>query len=132
MSDQASLREAMPIVGGFPTYPNAKGFPVADRSGIKPLDLKVLVRPDPAETKSAGGIIIPDAVSDKQKFAVVKATLIAVGPNAFREWGDGNAPQAGARILMAQYAGARVKGDDEADYILMNDEDVIAVLEAGQ
>lgn len=101
-------------------------------SGITPLDLKVLVRPDPAETKSIGGIIIPDSVSDKQKFAVVKATLVAVGPNAFREWGEGNAPEPSNRILMAQYAGARVKGADDIDYILMNDEDVIAILGDGQ
>lgn len=101
-------------------------------SGITPLDLKVLVRPDPAETKSLGGIIIPDTVSDKQKFAAVKAALIAAGPNAFREWGEGNAPKAGDRILMAQYAGARVKGADDIDYVLLNDEDVVAILGAGQ
>lgn len=97
-------------------------------SGIEPVDLKVLVRPDPAEERTAGGIIIPDATKDKQKFAAVKATLISKGPNAFREWGEGNAPDPGQRILMAQYAGARVKGADDQDYVLMNDEDVIAVL----
>lgn len=101
-------------------------------SGIEPLDLKVLVRPDTADKVSAGGIIIPDATADRQKFAVVKATLIEAGSNAFKEWGLGNAPKAGARILMAQYAGARVKGQDEADYVLMNDEDVIALLKEEQ
>lgn len=97
-------------------------------SGIEPLDLKVLVRPDSAETKTAGGIIIPDATADRQKFAVLKATLIESGSNAFKEWGVGNAPKAGSRILMAQYAGARVKGQDGEEYILMNDEDVVALL----
>lgn len=99
-------------------------------SGIKPLDVKVLVLPEPTEQVSKGGIIMPDTVKDRNKFAVVKATLIDTGPNAFAEWGAGNAPQAGDRILMAQYAGARVKGADEQEYILMNDEDVVAVLEA--
>lgn len=101
-------------------------------SGVTPLDVKVLVRPDPVEEKTKGGLIIPETVSDKQKFAIVKATLIASGPNAFSEWGSGNGPEVGTRILMAQYAGARVTGDDGQDYILMNDEDVVAVLEAGQ
>lgn len=100
-------------------------------SGIQPLDLKVLAMPDAAVTK-IGSIHVPEAIADKQKYAAIKATLIATGPNAFREWGDGNAPKAGDRILMAQYAGARVKGSDENDYILMNDEDVIAVLEVSQ
>lgn len=97
-------------------------------SGIKPLDVKVLVLPDVVEEVTKGGIILAPQFSDKQKFAVVKATLTAVGPNAFAEWGGDNAPEAGSRILMAQYAGARVKGDDGQDYILMNDEDVIASL----
>lgn len=97
-------------------------------SGIEPLDLKVLVRPDTAETKTKGGIIIPDSTADRQKFAVTKATLTAVGDNAFKEWGLGNAPAAGSRILMAQYAGARVKGLDGQEYILMNDEDVLAII----
>lgn len=98
-------------------------------SGIEPLDLKVLVRPDTADKVSAGGIIIPDATADRQKFAVVKATLIEAGSNAFKEWGVGNAPKAGSRILMAQYAGARVKGQDGEDYVLMNDEDCIALIQ---
>lgn len=97
-------------------------------SGIQPLDVKVLVLPEAVEEVTKGGIILAPTITDKQKFAVVKATLVAVGPNAFSEWGGGNAPEAGSRILMAQYAGARVKGDDGQDYILMNDEDCIAVL----
>lgn len=102
-------------------------------SGITPLDLKVLVRPDGAD-KKIGSIHIPDAISDRQKFAVVKATTIAVGANAFNEWLKGKepsevpVPEAGSRILMAQYAGARVKGQDGEDYVLMNDEDCIALL----
>lgn len=100
-------------------------------SGIQPLDLKVLALPDAAVTK-IGSIHVPETIADKQKYAAIKATLVAAGPNAFREWGDGNAPKPGDRILMAQYAGARVKGSDDTDYVLMNDEDVVAVLEAVQ
>ena len=101
-------------------------------SGIEPLDLKVLVRPDAAEEVTKGGIIIPDDTKARNKFAVLKATLIEAGANAFKEWGIGNAPAAGARILMAQYAGARVKGADDQEYILMNDEDVLAIIEEKQ
>ena len=101
-------------------------------SGIEPLDLKVLVRPDTAEEVTKGGIIIPDNTRDKNKFAVTKATLIASGDNAFKEWGIGKAPAVGSRILMAQYAGARVKGRDGQEYILMNDEDVLATIKEEQ
>lgn len=101
-------------------------------SGIEPLDLKVLVRPDTAEEVTKGGIIIPDQTKDRNKFAVVKATLVESGSNAFKEWGIGNSPAAGSRILMAQYAGARVKGLDGQDYVIMNDEDVLAIIKEEQ
>lgn len=99
-------------------------------SGIEPVDVKVVVLPDPPKEKSSGGIFIPDQVKTQEKFAAVKATLVAVGPNAFAEWGAGNGPEVGSRVLMAQYAGANVKGEDGADYRLCNDEDIVAVLKA--
>lgn len=103
-------------------------------SGIEPLDLKVLVRPKAAEKLTAGGIIVPDAVADRQKYAVTEGVLVAAGDNAFDEWLKGKhpsqviTPKVGDRVLHAQYAGARVKGEDGEDYLLMNDEDVVAVL----
>lgn len=96
-------------------------------SGIRPLDLAVLVLPDRAKDKSAGGIFIPDAVKDRDKFAVVKGTLIEAGPNAFAEWGEGNGPEQGSRVYTAQYAGARAKGADGEEYTLMKDADIVAV-----
>lgn len=101
-------------------------------SGITPLDVKVLVKPDPVEEVTKGGIFIPDAAQDKAKYAGTKATLMAVGPNAFAEWGEGNGPAPGARVLYAQYMGARQKGDDGEDYVVMNDADVICTIEGGQ
>lgn len=94
-------------------------------SGITPLDVKVLVKPDPVEEKTAGGIILADTTKEKSKYAATKGTLVAKGPNAFAEWGADAAPADGARVLYAQYAGSRFKGDDGEDYIVMNDEDVI-------
>lgn len=131
-----ALADAMTRVTGEEHYEatNAKGLRVVlskrlNNSGITPLDLKVLVRPDPAEEVSKGGIIIPDSTKDRQKFAVTKATIVAVGANAFRDWGEVFSPAPGERILHAQYAGARVKGEDGEDYIIMNDEDVVAWVE---
>lgn len=100
---------------------------MTNASGIYPLDVKVLVKPDPVEEMTKGGIILADTTKEKSKYAATKGTLIAKGPNAFREWGENNAPIDGARILHAQYAGARFKADDGEDYIVMNDEDVIGL-----
>lgn len=94
-------------------------------SGISPMDVKVLVKPEAVEEKTAGGIILADVTKDRNKYAATRGMLIAVGPNAFAEWGAGNAPVEGSRVLFAQYAGSRFKGDDGEEYVVMNDEDVI-------
>lgn len=105
---------------------------MTNNSGIKPLDMRVLVYPDPPEEVTPGGIIIiPDAV-EKEKYAAVKATLVAVGTNA---WAEAmahpafTAPQPGQRVMIAKYGGVMVKGADGKDYRVMNDTDVTATLE---
>jgi chaperonin GroES len=103
---------------------------MTNTSGLQPVDVKVLVRPDPVEEKTAGGIILADTTKDQKKYAATRGTLISRGPNAFAEWGDGNAPIDGARIVFAQYSGLRIKGDDGEDCLLMNDEDVVGLVAA--
>jgi chaperonin GroES len=102
-------------------------------SGIIPLDVKVLVRPDKVEEKTAGGVYLADTTRDKEKYASVKATVTAVGASAFDDWSGGEIkPKAGERVVIAQYAGVNIKGDDGLEYRLCNDEDIIARLEAVQ
>lgn len=101
-------------------------------SGIIPLDLRVLVKPDAAETK-IGSIALPDSVIEQKKFAGTKATLVAVGSNAFKEWGDeADRPEPGSRVHFAQYSGARVKGEDGEDYVIMNDADLTSIVEVAR
>lgn len=98
-------------------------------SGITPLDLRIVVKPDPVEEVSKGGIVLPGTAIDKAKYAATKATLVAMGDNAFREWGvEARKPEPGDRVLYAQYTGAREKGADGEDYVVMNDADLIAVI----
>jgi len=104
-----------------------------NRSGLLPVDLRILVKPDPVEEVSKGGIILADTTRDRQKYAATKATLIAAGDNAFKEWGEGaRKPQPGDRVIYAQYTGAREKGADGEDYCVMNDADLLAVIEVAQ
>lgn len=100
-------------------------------SGIEPLDVRVLVRPDPIEERTKGGIFLPDQVKEQEKYATVKGTLVAVGVNAFAEARANpafHAPKPGDRVMIAKYGGVVVKGDDGEDYRVMNDEDIVAVL----
>jgi len=99
-------------------------------SGVEPLDLRVVIKPDPPE-KKIGSIIIPDVEVDRQKYAATKGTLVAVGENAFSEAARTPGfvrPQPGDRIMYGKYAGTTFKGVDGEEYLVANDEDVIGRL----
>lgn len=103
-----------------------------NNSGIKPLDMRVLVRPDPVEKRTAGGIILPESALEQKEHAQVKATLVAVGINAWCEakvTRGFEAPKPGARVMIAKYGGVLVTGADGQEYRIMNDQDITAVLE---
>ena len=96
-------------------------------SGFIPVDLRVLVKPEKARTK-IGSIELPDSAIEKAKYAGTKATLIAAGSNAFREWGDGALkPKPGDLVHFAQYSGARFQGEDGEDYVVLNDGDLTGI-----
>lgn len=99
-----------------------------NNSGLEPYDLRVVIRPDPPETRTKGGIILPDMEVDNQKYAATKGTLIAAGANAFGDWGGEKRPSPGDRIMYGKYAGTTFKGVDGEDYLVCNDEDVIGRL----
>lgn len=102
-------------------------------SGITPLDHTVLLLPDKTEEITKGGIIIPDQTKDRQQFAATTATLVAIGMNAFGDWGGLNArPKVSQTVLTAKYAGMRQKGADGVDYILCKDEELVAVYAAAE
>lgn len=98
-----------------------------NKSGIQPVEFKVLVKQDEVEKQTDGGIIIPTQASERQQWAETKATLIAVGGNAFSDWEDPK-PKAGDRVIVRQYAGYNVTGDDEQSYQVCNDKDISALL----
>ena len=105
--------------------------PMVNPSGIQPLDQRVLVLPDPVEERTAGGIILPDQHKEREKFAAMKATLVAVGVNAWAEAAQASAfikPVPGDRVLISKYGGVLITGGDGKDYRIMNDEDVTAIL----
>jgi co-chaperonin GroES (HSP10) len=96
-------------------------------SGFIPFDTRVIVKPDPTETK-VGSILMPDAVTEKNKWAQTKATLIAAGCNAFRDWGvDAAKPAPNDRIVIGKYVGNTHIGADGQEYTVCNDEDVLAL-----
>ena len=87
---------------------------------IKPLADRVLVKPAPAETKTAGGIIIPDTAKEKP----LQGEVLAVG-NGTKD--EEMILKPGDTVLYGKYAGNEVELDG-VKYIIMRQSDVLAIL----
>ena len=87
---------------------------------IKPLADRVLIKPAPAEEKTAGGIIIPDTAKEKP----LQGEVLAAG-NGTKD--EEMVLKAGDTVLYGKYAGTEVELDGEK-YWIMRQSDVLAVL----
>lgn len=102
-----------------------------NESGINPVHFNVVVKLDKVEEKTAGGIILPDAVKTQDKLAAEKGVLVAVSPLAFGyaspdEWGEAKKPTSGDRVLFARYSGTRREVNGQ-EYVILKDDAIIAV-----
>ena len=86
---------------------------------VKPLADRVLVKTEKTESKTSGGIIIPDTAQEKTQIA----SVIAVGTDK-----EKIKVNPGQRIMYDKYAGTQVKIDGE-DHLILKAEDIIAVIE---
>jgi chaperonin GroES len=96
---------------------------------IHPLLHTVLIVPDEVETKTESGIIIPELVTEKERKAVEYGTVVRVGPRAFLDYGRSpDILSKGDRVTYNRYAGKTVKDVDGTEYILINDQDILALV----
>lgn len=93
---------------------------------VRPLQDRVLVTRLEEETKTAGGIIIPD--NNKEKPAQGK--VVSVGPGYRNQDGSMRAldVKEGDTILFGKYAGTEVKVEG-SDYLIMREDDILGVLQ---
>lgn len=94
---------------------------------IRPLHDRVLVKRLAAETKTTGGIVIPDSATEKP----IKGEVIAVGKGKLLENGDLRPLDLknGDKILFGKYSGTEVKIDGE-ELLVMREDDIMAVIDA--
>jgi chaperonin GroES len=85
---------------------------------LKPLSDRVLIKPAPAEQKTAGGIIIPDSAKEKP----LKGEIIAVGPGTKDETMQ---LAVGDSVLYGKYSGTEIELDGEK-YLIMRQSDILA------
>ena len=93
---------------------------------FRPLGDKVLVKRLEADSKTAGGIVLPDSAKEKPK----RGTVLSVGDGRLLDNGKRSplSVRAGDQVLFSSYAGTEVKisGDE---YIIMDESDIYVVLE---
>jgi chaperonin GroES len=93
---------------------------------FRPLHDRVVVRRIEEDTKTTGGIIIPDTAKEKPQ----QGEVIAVGPGARNEKGELVTldVKAGDRILFGKWSGTEVKIDGE-ELLIMKESDILGILE---
>ena len=93
---------------------------------LRPLHDRVIIKRLEAETKSAGGIVIPDSATEKP----IKGEVVAVGAGKILENGNVRAlaVKAGDKVLFGKYSGSEVKIDGE-DHLIMREDDILAIIE---
>jgi chaperonin GroES len=92
---------------------------------LQPLGDRVVVQREESESKTAGGIVLPDTAKDKP----TRGTIISVGEGRMNKDGKRVALQVkrGDRILFTSYAGEQFKiGTNEL--LLMREDDILAVI----
>ena len=99
---------------------------------IKVCGHRVLVKPDPITTETSWGFqtISSDRERKLEQSAQIWGTVVQIGPTAYADPGLGGYPWCGIgdRVAYAKYGGKAILDEDTgAEYILLNDEDIVAV-----
>jgi len=93
---------------------------------IKPLEDKILVQANEAETTTASGLVIPDTAKEKPQ----EGTVVAVGPGRWDEDGEKRIPldvSEGDTVIYSKYGGTEIKYNGE-EYLILSARDVLAVV----
>ncbi len=93
---------------------------------IRPLQDRIIVKRLEEETKTKGGIIIPDSAKEKP----IEGKVIAVGKGKKKDDGKLIAldVKVGDKVLFSKYGGTEVKIDGE-EYLIMREDDILGVIE---
>jgi chaperonin GroES len=116
----------MPSPISAPQKGEDRNVTTATKVNIKPLEDRIVVQANEAETTTASGIVIPDTAKEKPQ----EGTVIAVGPGRFDDNGN-RVPldvKVGDTVIYSKYGGTEVKYSGE-EYLVLSARDVLAVVE---
>jgi chaperonin GroES len=108
------------------TATKPKKKPASDNLKLKPLGDRVVVEREESESKTAGGIVLPDSAKDKPS----RGTVIAIGDGRLLDDGKRSKLQVkiGDKVLFTSYAPETIKLNDQ-ELLLMREEDILAVID---
>ena len=93
---------------------------------IKPLGDRIVVKPLEAESKSKGGILLPDTAKEKPQ----EAKVVAIGKGKVLENGTISAPEVkvGDKVLYGKYSGNEITTKDGEELLIMREDDILAII----
>lgn len=104
---------------------------------IEPVLHRILIKPeDVQQTKyktEIPGFVVAGDQKDREQKGVDRGTVVRCGPTAFNDYNSANPLNVGDEIVFAKFAGKEVVDPESPDekFVLINDEDVIAILKKG-
>jgi chaperonin GroES len=95
-------------------------------ANVRPLSDRLVVKRVESESKTKGGIIIPDSAKEKP----AQGLVVAVGPGFMREDGKRREPlvKKGDRVLFGKYDGTEVKIDGE-ECLILRESDLLGIID---
>jgi len=90
---------------------------------LRPLDDRVVVQPEEAESTTAGGIVLPDSAKEKPQ----RGTVVAVGPGKLLDNGNRGtlSVAVGDVVIYGKYGGSEVEVDGQ-DVKILRESDILA------
>ncbi len=93
---------------------------------IQPLGDRVVIKPLQAESKTKGGILLPDTAKEKPQ----EGEVLAVGKGRTLDNGGVQAPEVkvGDKVLYGKYSGNEITTKEGEDVLIMREEDILAII----
>ena len=90
---------------------------------LRPLDDRVVVKPLEAESRTAGGIVLPDTAKERPQ----RGKVVAVGPGKLSDSGNRSAVSLaiGDEVIFGKYSGTEIEVNGE-DVKIMRESDILA------
>ena len=96
---------------------------------IKPCGYYLVVKPDPVEDTINGIVVSLESSKEKEKRAQVLGTIVSIGPDAWKDYGNEPWAEVGDRVAFSKYGGKFLTDPANGEeLVVLNDNDVVAVL----